>query len=256
MNNYSDEPLVKRISISPFFTNIKIACAEAERVFQPFIPNGLPNPFLNYKLEISPGVPSGKYHNIVININPIGRTKITNEIISLTATVTKNQSGKLMGSSEGYISALQVGDWVTGDKPDFLKGKRIGYFLMLIYLYIARKLDLFKIDLEDMSQIPNYYEFMGFISYDPNFSPEEKTIYYKGDIGWKQDVRKVLDALEDKNTEDNDIWNWREGVNRQELLNVTILHLPSSRGMGRGRKRRSKRPGTKKKRPGTKKSKY
>ena len=236
MNNptYNKTETKKRVSITPFFTNIKNACVDAERIFQQFIPNGDINPFLNYKLEIKPTQPDDKWHTINITINPIGREKETNEIISLKATVTKNRSGKLIGTSEGFISALQVGDWSTGNKPDFLKRKRIGYFLMLIYLYISRKLDLFKIDLEDMSQIPDYYEFMGFISYKPNFTPEEKTLYYKSDTGWKQDVIKVLDALNYKNTSDNDMWNWREDVNRQEILNVTILHLPSSHGMGVG----------------------
>ena len=71
MNNstYNKTETTKRVSITPFFTNIKNACVDAERIFQQFIPNGDINPFLNYKLEIKPTQPDDKWHTINITIN-------------------------------------------------------------------------------------------------------------------------------------------------------------------------------------------
>ena len=152
-----------RVGTGTFYNNIQMACKDAEKLFQQFIPNGIPNSKLKYKLNITPS--SGELENTIrINITPVDRLPVDNESILINVTVRRTP----MGTSEGYISVLQVGDWASGSKPHFLTGKRIGYFLILIYLYISRKLDVSKIELEDMAQIPKYYDFMGFISYKNN----------------------------------------------------------------------------------------
>ena len=240
-----------RVGTGTFYTNIVKACEDAEKVFRPFIPNGIPNIKFNYTLNITP-YPGKPNNTINITIEPLGRAPDANERMLISVTVSRTQTG----TSEGYISALQVGDWSSGEKPDFLKGKRIGYFLIFIYLYISRKLGLSKIELEDMSQIPKYYEFMGFTSYNPEFSPEELTRYYQNDSGWNADVIKILGKLKEKNEANPDKWNWLNVDNSdliQIIKNVTPLPLPGShgvgisQGMGGGsRKRRFKKRKTKK----------
>lgn len=242
-----------RIGTDAFYNNVKLACIDAMTVFQPFIPNGIPNTDLNYKLVIEPS-PGKTSNTIVISISPKIRAPLDNEIMTANVMVARTKRG----TTEGYIYSLQVGDWVSGVKPDFLKGKRIGYFIMLIYLYIARRLDMHKIELEDMAQIPGYYEFMGFIAYDPAFNEVDKTRYYRHDVGWKQDVDKVFEELYSKNKAGGNVWNWRTEVNTKEAITkiktVTPYTIPSSHGMrGGSRKRRFKKRKTK--RPRTKKRK-
>ena len=244
-----------RVGTGTFYNNIKMACEDAEKLFQQFIPNGIPNHKLNYKLNITPS--SGKPENTIdINITPVDRPPVDNESISINVTVRRTPTG----TSEGYISVLQVGDWATGSKPHFLTSKRIGYFLILIYLYISRKLDVSKIELEDMAQIPKYYDFMGFISYKPEFSPEELTRYYYDDSMWKKNVITIIEKLQEKNNEDTNMWNWRN-VDKdspfiKQIKDVTPLHLPGSHGMGGGsRKRRFKKRKTKRRRTKKRKTK-
>jgi hypothetical protein len=245
-----------RVGTGTFYTNIVKACEDAEKVFRPFIPNGIPNIKFNYTLNITP-YPGKPNNTINITIEPLGRAPDANERMLISVTVSRTQTG----TSEGYISALQVGDWSSGEKPDFLKGKRIGYFLIFIYLYISRKLGLSKIELEDMSQIPKYYEFMGFTSYNPEFSPEELTRYYQNDSGWNADVIKIFGKLKEKNDANprkSDKWNWLNVDNAvliQRIKNVTPLPLPGSHGVGisqgmvgGGRKRRFKQRKTKRQR--------
>ena len=220
-----------RVGTGTFYTNIVKACEDAEKVFRPFIPNGIPNIKFNYTLNITP-YPGKPNNTINITIEPLGRAPDANERMLISVTVSRTQTG----TSEGYISALQVGDWSSGEKPDFLKGKRIGYFLIFIYLYISRKLGLSKIELEDMSQIPKYYEFMGFTSYNPEFSPEELTRYYQNDSGWNADVIKILGKLKEKNEANPDKWNWlnvdKDSPFIKQIKDVTPLHLPGSHGVG------------------------
>jgi hypothetical protein len=244
-----------RVGTDTFYNNVKIACRDATTVFLPFIPNGIPNADLNYILKIEPS--PGKTSNaILITITPRLRAPLDNENITTSVTVAKSKKG----ISEGHIYSLQVGNWITGVKPAFLKGKRIGYFLMLIYLYIARRLDMYKIELEDMAQIPGYYEFMGFIAYDPKFNEEEKTRYYRDNTGWRQGVDKVFEELYSKNNADGNEWNWRNDVNAKESIKnikgVTPYTLPSSHGMRGGRKRhRFKKSKSKIRRTKTRKTK-
>ena len=52
-----------RIGTDTFYNNVKLACIDAMTVFQPFIPNGIPNTDLNYKLVIEPS--PGKTSNVI-----------------------------------------------------------------------------------------------------------------------------------------------------------------------------------------------
>ena len=235
------------------FHNIDEACKEANLWFEPFLPNGIPNPHLNYKLEINrcEGLYPLKYDTICITIKSNMRPPENNEIMSITIRQTRTDAGQ----SEGYISALQVGNWVTGEKPEFLAKKRIGHFLMLIYLYISRRLGTWMVELDDDAQIPGYYEFMGFLSYKHEFLPEEKTRYYHTDIEWRETVTKVFKKLYEKNTPDTKVWNWLDDdktkASIEKMKQITPIHQSISHGMGGGRKRRrskrkTKRRGTKK----------
>ncbi len=224
-----------------------MACKDAEDTFQPFIPNGKCNPVLNYILDIksSQKEQGGTFHTIIITINRLDGGD-GNDTIEGIVNVARTEKGL----SIGYVSSLQVGNWITGEKSDILKGKRIGYFILLIFLYISRRLNVYMIELEDMSQIPDYYDFMGFISYKPEFTPEELTRYYKDDIAWRKDVNKILNLLYEKNNNANaSVWNWcindETELSKQKILEPTLLHLPGSHGMRGGRKRRFKKHKTK-----------
>ena len=105
-----------RVGTGTFYTNIVKACEDAEKVFRPFIPNGIPNIKFNYTLNITP-YPGKPNNTINITIEPLGRAPDANERMLISVTVSRTQTG----TSEGYISALQVGDWSSGEKPDFLK---------------------------------------------------------------------------------------------------------------------------------------
>ena len=101
---------------------------------------------------------------------------------------------------------------------------------------------------------------MGFISYNPEFTPEELTRYYKDDIAWRKDVNKILYLLYEKNNNaDESVWNWcgnaKTEESKQKILEPTLLHLPGSHGMRGGRKRRFKKHKTKRRRTKKRKTK-
>lgn len=122
-----------------------------------------------------------------------------------------NAFPRLLGNitNEGYINTMQVGFWK--EVPEYIQqnvterfGKKgIGQFLILIFFYICKWMNIKHIQLDDMASIPGFYNRLGF-SYIERDSPPEMII----DLYNSKNVNVILNKILNKSG--NQFWKWNK----------------------------------------------
>ena len=246
-------------------TDINTAFIKAKSLFNTFLPDGTINTRLNYQIHtVQKAV--GRGVTIEVRIVPVDEKGEMKHPISFLKSINEDMLGVISISNDSNgirtanVETLLVGAWSGGQTPRHLMHKGIGYFLLLIMIYISRMLGVYTISLDDVAEKEGYYEYMGFKERDP-YATGTKERYYYLEPMWKNEVTNVFEKLFKKNDQDRRCWQWRE-EGRASIAEIksccAILPVKGGRRFQSKRhhsKRKSKRRRTKRRKTKRRKTK-